>query len=473
MEQSWEYLQKGRDCLLRALNFETNEDKRRAKQVEMMSGPLGRRLHVMIEQAQPLVGMISDDERKRRRKIFGRLYAGCEEDNKAPAKVEVDFDSQMKKSENKPAVEARSSKGHVKKDAQESSLDSYEGESMMGKKEGVVTPSMSTEDSDTILEPAPSVGLRILDNILLLPAPETGLKSDDLLLPPAPEADPAQDDLLPPPAPSSDPNSADNLPPPAPVTKAGTKRSKNPPEGKNMSLEDRLAQLESSLPPSARSEKERMAEIKKGLGRLGLSIPDSQNASIAKVFKNHMTEEEQVQQIMEMAADEAKLEGHIVDNGELQSTIDKGDENAKQDLHLEEDNNLKDILLKSGMAAEEISKGGTLEEVLGDAGMQLLKEIKAKDSNVCDFKDRSVALTLISAAQELLFEAASHLEDDEDGDSGVEDEKENEEDSDILTLSEEVRNRKSAGLGESIYKGRASLSQAQRYIDRALQSLPT
>ena len=240
-----------------------------------------------------------------------------------------------------------------------------------------------------------------------------------------------------------------------------------------MSLEDRLAQLESSLPPSARSEKERMAEIKKGLGRLGLSIPDSQNASIAKVFKNHMTEEEQVQQIMEMAADEAKLEGHIVDNGELQSTIDKGDENAKQDLHLEEDNNLKDILLKSGMAAEEISKGGTLEEVLGDAGMQLLKEIKAKDSNVCDFKDRSVALTLISAAQELLFEAASHLEDDEDGDSGVEDEKENEEDSDILTLSEEVRNRKSAGLGESIYKGRASLSQAQRYIDRALQSLPT
>jgi len=80
-------------------------------------------------------------------------------------------------------------------------------------------------------------------------------------------------------------------------------------DSKPITLEQRLAQLESSLPPAMqkpKSDEQRMRDIHAGLNGLGVSVP-SHNRNILQ--QEDISEEDQMKEIMSMAKDQAMLEG--------------------------------------------------------------------------------------------------------------------------------------------------------------------
>lgn len=70
-------------------------------------------------------------------------------------------------------------------------------------------------------------------------------------------------------------------------------------------LEERLKELNSTLPSGFKTSKERMADINRGLSRLGLSLYSQEETPSIEI---PASEEEQVQQIMAQAKDEAAFE---------------------------------------------------------------------------------------------------------------------------------------------------------------------
>jgi hypothetical protein len=77
------------------------------------------------------------------------------------------------------------------------------------------------------------------------------------------------------------------------------------------SIEERLQELNKSLPSGFKTDDERMAEINKGLNKLGLSLPHTQQKPFAR-FQDALpkSEEEQIDDIMAQAQDEAVFEQH-------------------------------------------------------------------------------------------------------------------------------------------------------------------
>mmetsp|Transcript_22889 Transcript_22889/g.34154 ORF Transcript_22889/g.34154 Transcript_22889/m.34154 type:complete len:715 (+) Transcript_22889:65-2209(+) len=111
-----------------------------------------------------------------------------------------------------------------------------------------------------------------------------------------------------------------------------------------LTLEQRLANLDSSLPNKVlqKSDDERLEKIKSGLGNLGVFLP-SQNKD--NLLNDHsMTDEEQVEMIMNMAKDEVALEKKsAVENGE-DDDDGNGDESGNEAV--------EDILKKAGIRIE-------------------------------------------------------------------------------------------------------------------------
>lgn len=85
------------------------------------------------------------------------------------------------------------------------------------------------------------------------------------------------------------------------------------------SLEDRFRALSASLPQSVKTSDERMRDLNKGLRHLGISVPASSYSSKPKqeLFElNARSEVDQVEDIIEQAKDEARME-------ELHPSLDK------------------------------------------------------------------------------------------------------------------------------------------------------
>ncbi len=106
------------------------------------------------------------------------------------------------------------------------------------------------------------------------------------------------------------------------------------PEERTLTLEERLASLNSSLPSKLKSEDERMKDLQSGLDNLGVFVPSattgtSNNArDILMNSDRYVSEEDQIAEIMAMAKDEAMLDAKAgIGEGE-----DEGSSNDVREL---------------------------------------------------------------------------------------------------------------------------------------------
>lgn len=73
-------------------------------------------------------------------------------------------------------------------------------------------------------------------------------------------------------------------------------------------LEERLMELNASLPSGFKTDQERLADINRGLGRLGLSLYPNSNHASSNHAQPPQSEEDQVEQIIAQATDQARYE---------------------------------------------------------------------------------------------------------------------------------------------------------------------
>ena len=93
-------------------------------------------------------------------------------------------------------------------------------------------------------------------------------------------------------------------------------------ESMQKSLEERLSDLNASMPSAFKTPEERLADIKKGLKGLGVASHFlSESSSNKPTVQAPMTQEEQIAEIMEQARDEAKIERP----GDKKDTVDEAD----------------------------------------------------------------------------------------------------------------------------------------------------
>jgi hypothetical protein len=77
---------------------------------------------------------------------------------------------------------------------------------------------------------------------------------------------------------------------------------------KTSMLEERLMELNASLPSGFKSDKERLADINRGLGRLGLSLYPNSNHGTSSNIQPPQSEEDQVAEIIAQAKDQVRYE---------------------------------------------------------------------------------------------------------------------------------------------------------------------
>ena len=106
------------------------------------------------------------------------------------------------------------------------------------------------------------------------------------------------------------------------------------------SIEERLQELNKSLPSGFKTSDERMAEINKGLNKLGLSLYTQKEPFSASKFQDTIpkSEDEQIDEIMAQAQDEAALENQQMGDGG--STTMKSKTNKKDDSDDDDDDDL-------------------------------------------------------------------------------------------------------------------------------------
>ena len=93
-------------------------------------------------------------------------------------------------------------------------------------------------------------------------------------------------------------------------------------EEKTSSLEERLMELNASLPSGFKTSKERMADINRGLGRLGLSLYSNSNHGSSTDIGPPQSEEDQVAQIIAQAKDEVRYNKPATDaDGKNESQV--------------------------------------------------------------------------------------------------------------------------------------------------------
>lgn len=287
-DQSVEYLNKARKCLIRALMFEREEDLKRWGEsdpmVERMSSGINN-----VEQFVPLMNFLTSAEKEKRMNTFHRLFVA-------------------------PMVENKNA------DNEETSLR------------------VEKEEAKTLDEEREKLENRL--NSL----------------------DPIQSNL----------NDEKHMP-----TTDGTEE--------HLSLQERLARLDSTLPDSAKkvSDDERWEKIKNGLGDLGIYAPTENRSNL---LIEEMTDDEQIQMITNMAKDEAALDKKIdrVSNDESVEEIMK---RSGIRFELPDDKDLDDDLLDPNDA--EVAFWSTLE--IQDGGNNASNEgnhypgIDLHDDNNDDF----------------------------------------------------------------------------------------
>jgi hypothetical protein len=101
-------------------------------------------------------------------------------------------------------------------------------------------------------------------------------------------------------------------------------------EEQESSLEDRLLQLNKSLPPSCKSEEERLRQLNRSLGRIGLSLySDTKPLSGAFAIDAPKSEFDQIEDVIAQAKDEATLIGSFTETG---NTTETGQSSRADDI---------------------------------------------------------------------------------------------------------------------------------------------
>ena len=96
---------------------------------------------------------------------------------------------------------------------------------------------------------------------------------------------------------------------------------------KTSMLEERLMELNASLPSGFKTENERLADINRGLGRLGLSLYPNSNHGSSSHVQPPQSEEDQVAQIIAQAQDQARYETPATETNDAAS-VSKDDSSS-------------------------------------------------------------------------------------------------------------------------------------------------
>ena len=166
------------------------------------------------------------------------------------------------------------------------------------------------------------------------------------------------------------------------------------------SLEERLQNLNKTLPSSFKSTDERMSEVNKGLNKLGLSLY-TQKEPFARFATEELpkSEEEQIDEIMNQAKDEANVEDQIIinnnnnNNNNNQSNKEEEEDEIFEDSDDDDDDNDDegDLLLDDDqLFMKSIQKKVVKAQIKLAELLAILNEarsIKAKEDDIDDDDD--------------------------------------------------------------------------------------
>lgn len=268
-DQSVEYLNRARKSLISALMFEQEEDLRRWADILPMVDVINNvssEEQLQTEAFDPLMVMLTDEEKQRRAQTFHTLFISpskgiAEKDTKVPKECEVVLQSKNN-NDDSTKCERLTEKNH---------------EILENKEEKSNAENESFKDGDEV------TGEDVNSN------DESELTSLEVRL--------------------------SNLVPASKALKTVSSESNK--IGNNaveLSLEQRLANLDSSLPKIAamKSNDERLENIKSGLGDLGVYVPSENKECI--LDGKILCEDEQVQLIMNIVKDEVALDKRSADD---------------------------------------------------------------------------------------------------------------------------------------------------------------
>ena len=242
-------------------------------------------------------------------------------------------------------------------------------------------------------------------------------------------------------------------------------------------IEARLASFETTIPSALKSDEERVRDLNAGLKGLGYHLPTSPDIKrhLGIHAQKPMTDEEHIQRIVEMAKDEARLEGTNVDEDAVKAALggivgtgggrggragggvggEDGDVFAIND-----EDDLAAVLRKAHL---DVNHGNLNKSPIGDMLADASK-VRDEAGGMNNLTQTGKILNLIASAQEHLFEASAHLEEEEDDasegdDSGAYD------DGGML-LSNTLPTSMAAGM----VQGKAHILEAKKAVDEILRS---
>ena len=246
-------------------------------------------------------------------------------------------------------------------------------------------------------------------------------------------------------------------------------------------IEARLASFESTIPSALKSDEDRVRDLNAGLKGLGYHLPTSPDIKrhLGIHAQKPMTDEEHIQRIVEMAKDEARLEGTTVDEDAVKAALggivgtdggrggragggvggEDGDVFAIND-----EDDLAAVLRKAHLNVNE----GNLDLNKSSIGDMLADASKVRDEawGMNNLTQTSKILNLIASAQEHLFEASAHLEEEDDDASEGDDS--DAYDDDGMLLSNVAPTLMTAGM----VQGKANILEAKKAVDEILKSWP-
>lgn len=195
-------------------------------------------------------------------------------------------------------------------------------------------------------------------------------------------------------------------------------------------LEERLMELNASLPSGFKTDKERMAEINRGLGRLGLSLyPNSDHGSSSDIIQPPQSEEDQVAQIIAQAKDEVRYE--------KPSTEESGGKNDSADTSV--DDSTSDF-------EDSDDDSVSTDDLMGES---VLKNCKAIRHKVVKAQVKLAELVaLLNTEPEINLSDDAEKKDDDDDDN------------------------KEGAAGFDVEYGKATLTSARNYLNKALKEWP-
>ena len=268
--------------------------------------------------------------------------------------------------------------------------------------------------------------------------------------------------------------------PAAPISNTHSSDGGGEGEDKQVSdIEARLASFESTIPSALKSDEERVRDLNAGLKGLGYHLPTSPDIKrhLGIHAQKPMTDEEHIQRIVEMAKDEARLEGTNVDEDAVKAAFGGivgtgggrggragGGVGGEDDdvFAINDEDDLAAVLRKAHL---NVNEGNLNKSSIGDMLADASK-VRDEAGGMSNLTQTGKILNLIASAQEHLFEASAHLEEEDDDASEGDDS--DAYDDDGMLLSNVAPTLMTAGM----VQGKANILEAKKAVDEILRSWP-